>query len=195
MQESLPELRQFMSWAHLEQSVEVQLERMKACQTDYWNGGDHVLGVFDASSGEFLASTGLHRRTLNPRGLELGYWTRTRVAGRGVATIASRMLIVYCFEYLGCDRVQCAFNEANARSRRVFEKCGFAVEGTLRNFEPVPTEVQRRNGLQLAPRSIIGALVPEDVPGLPWYADVARTLAVFDWRGERVQTIRAPARP
>ncbi|WP_141618835.1 hypothetical protein [Myxococcus sp. AB036A] len=56
----------------------------------------------------------------------------------------------------------------------MFEKCGFAVEGTLCNFEPAPTEEQRRNGLQLAPRSIIGALVPEDVPGLPWYADVAR---------------------
>ncbi|NOJ79365.1 hypothetical protein [Myxococcus xanthus] len=56
-------------------------------------------------------------------------------------------------------------------------------------------EEQRRNGLQLAPRSSIGALVPEDVPGLPWYANVARALAVFDWRGERAQTFRAPARP
>gem|GEM_PF-4020316 len=74
-------------------------------------------------------------------------------------------------------------------------KCGFAVEGTLCNFEPAPTEVQRRNGLQLARRSTIGALVPEDVPGLPWYADVARALAGFDWRDERVQTSRAPARP
>ncbi|WP_194863248.1 hypothetical protein [Myxococcus sp. AB036A] len=46
-----------------------------------------------------------------------------------------------------------------------------------------------------APRSLIGALVPEDLPGLPWYADVARALAVFGWRGERVQTNRAPARP
>ncbi|WP_141594112.1 hypothetical protein [Myxococcus sp. AB056] len=77
----------------------------------------------------------------------------------------------------------------------MIEKCGFAVEGTLCNFEPAPTEEQRSNGLQLAPRSIIGALVPEDVPGLPWYADVARALAVFDWRGERVQTLRAPVRP
>ncbi|MGA9522049.1 MAG: hypothetical protein WBV82_11320 [Myxococcaceae bacterium] len=49
----------------------------------------------------------------------------------------------------------------------------------------MPTEVQRRDGLQLGPRSILGALVPEDVPGLPWYADVARELAVYDWRGER----------
>ena len=103
-----------------------------------------------------------------------------------MATLASRMLIAYCFDYLGCERVQCGFNEANARSRRVFEKCGFVLEGTLRNFEPVPTEEQRRNGLQLSPRCLLGGLVPEDVPALPWYADVAHALSVDDWRGERV---------
>ncbi|WAM28328.1 GNAT family N-acetyltransferase [Myxococcus sp. NMCA1] len=112
-----------------------------------------------------------------------------------MATLASRMLIVFCFDYLGCDRVQCVFNEATARSGLVLVKCGFAVEGTLCTFEPAPTEVQRRNDLQLAPRSLIGALMPEVSPGLPWYADVARALAVFDWRDERVQANRAPTRP
>jgi RimJ/RimL family protein N-acetyltransferase len=194
VQESLPQLRQFMPWAHREQTLETQLERLKACQADYWRGGDQVLGVFDAGSGDFLGSVGLHRRTLNPRGLELGYWTRTRAAGRGVATLASRMLIAYCFEYLGCERVQCGFNEANARSRRVFEKCGFVLEGTLRNFEPTPTLEQRRNGLQLAARCLLGGLVPEDVPGLPWFEEVARALEVDDWRGARAPRPRGASR-
>jgi RimJ/RimL family protein N-acetyltransferase len=184
--DSLPELKAFMPWAHFPQSEASQFRRLVGAQHDYWRGHELIFGIFAEPAHVLVGSIGLHPRLLNGSGLEIGYWSRSAHAGRGIMTTAVRCMVVYGFSYLGLTRIQCGHNAANLASARINDKCGFLVEGQLRNFEDLPTEAMRAAGYQGTTVTVLRGLVPEDVPGLPWYEDVRRELKVFDWQGERL---------
>lgn len=64
---------------------------------------------------------------------EVGYWVGEPYWGRGVATAAVRSITRWAFEALELRRVQAYVFERNTASRRVLEKAGFALEGTMRD--------------------------------------------------------------
>jgi [ribosomal protein S5]-alanine N-acetyltransferase len=59
----------------------------------------------------------------------LGYWIDREAVGRGHASRAVRLALMYAFEHIGLHRVQPAIIPRNAASRRVAEKVGFRHEG------------------------------------------------------------------
>lgn len=61
------------------------------------------------------------------------------VFGRGYGTEATRLVRDFAFERLGLHRLALQVFDHNPRARRVYEKCGFVVEGVRR-------EVQRIGG-------------------------------------------------
>lgn len=61
---------------------------------------------------------------------ELGYWTGVPYWGRGFAPEAVIALVRRCFGELGLSEVWISCYEANAKSRRVAEKCGFTYHHT-----------------------------------------------------------------
>jgi RimJ/RimL family protein N-acetyltransferase len=182
--ESLTELKQFMPWAHYPQTIESQRIRIVTSIHDYWSGRDNVFGIFGATTNSFLGCSGLHRRTLNSRGLEIGYWIRSSIAGKGLTTAVTRSLIVYGFEYLGLNRIQCCHNAKNIGSARVNDKCNLKIEGTLKNFESQATDEMIQNGWLGSNEIVIRGLCPEDVPNLHWYDEVRSRITVFDWLGQ-----------
>src|SRR5688572_9797168 len=134
VEESLLELRRFMPWAHLPISFEAQLARLKQSAADYAAGRTLGMGLFDRRAGTFLVSLSLEPRVpLNPSAWELGYWTRTRFARRGLCTLAVRIATFYAFELLGSDRVQILTSSQNEASAKVAQKAGFALEARLEN--------------------------------------------------------------
>lgn len=52
--------------------------------------------------------------------------------GRGIGTEAIRLLLDYAFERVRLHRVQLEVFDFNGRARRAYEKCGFEVEGRMR---------------------------------------------------------------
>lgn len=185
--ESLPELKKFMPWSHFPQTVDNQRSRIVDCIHNYWLGTDYTLGIFGATTQSCLGSTGFHRRTLNARGLEIGYWIRSSVAGKGIATASTRSLIVYGFKYLGLNRIQCGYNSNNIGSARVNEKCGFKVEGRFKNFETPPSPEMIQNGWEGSNENIVLGLYPDDIANLDWYNQAQSRLTVLDWLG-RIQS-------
>jgi RimJ/RimL family protein N-acetyltransferase len=182
--ESVGELRAFMPWAHGDNSAVAQLERLKRVEADYVAGRELSMALFDETSDELLVCLGLHPRVpLNPRGLEVGYWTRSGKAKRGFATLATRMITAYAFELLECDRVQVMHDDANVASRRVIEKCGFRFEGTLRNVAARPEPALVAGGFRHSGLHRMYALVPEDRPSLAWYAPLLAALTVENLAG------------
>lgn len=185
---SLTELKRFMPWAHLPQTEQSQRARVAAASASYWRGEDCTMGIYAraTASGQdlFVGSTGLHDRTLNPKGREVGYWIHSGHAGRGIATLATRCLIVYGFSYLGLTRIQCGHDVNNHASAKVNEKCGFRIEGSLRNFDRVPTSELVRDGWEASGEIVMRGLVPADVASLAWYRDVLAHLEVADWLGQ-----------
>ena len=184
--ESLAELRQFMPWAHKPQTVEGQRQRIAGALNQYWRGEDFTLGIFGASSGRFLGGTGLHARSLNSRGLEVGYWIRTAFAGQGIATAVTQALIVYGFDYLRLTRLQCGHDTNNHASARVNDKCGFKIEGTLRKFETASTQEMKANGALASGDIVLRALCQEDLADLRWYEGATKRLTATDWLGAAV---------
>lgn len=51
---------------------------------------------------------------------------------RGYGTEATRLVIDFAFERIGLHRLELEVFAFNPRARRVYEKCGFSFEGTLR---------------------------------------------------------------
>jgi RimJ/RimL family protein N-acetyltransferase len=62
----------------------------------------------------------------------IGFWAAPQARGRGVVTDATRLVGRHAFENLGVQRLEWYANVGNVASRRVAEKVGFTVEGTLR---------------------------------------------------------------
>ena len=99
-------------------------------------GSGAIFGVFAAATGEAVGSIGLHdlSRLDKPYGGagEIGYWTAPGARGLGYMTEAVREVCRWGFEELGLARIEWLAIAGNEGSRRVAQKAGFTLEGTLR---------------------------------------------------------------
>jgi ribosomal-protein-alanine N-acetyltransferase len=111
-----------------------------------------AFAVLDHTSGELLG--GIGARVYDMAVVEIGYWVKAGVRGRGVATRALTLLTRYAFDELGAGRVQLATEPDNVASQRVAEKAGFTREGVLRSF--LDFKGRRRD-------AVMFSLLPEDV--------------------------------
>lgn len=64
---------------------------------------------------------------------EMGWWLSPAWWGRGIAAIAARRLIEYCFTDLDLHRVEAGVFLPNTASATVAEKAGFVLEGIARD--------------------------------------------------------------
>jgi RimJ/RimL family protein N-acetyltransferase len=69
---------------------------------------------------------------------EIGYWVRRSCKGKGYVTEAVQALVQLAFKKLGAERVEIHCSHLNEPSQRVAERCGFALEGRLRNHKREP---------------------------------------------------------
>lgn len=180
---SAPELKAFMPWIHNPVTVESQYQVTRRFQSAYWEGRDYVFGVFD-EDGAPMGSGGLHSRTpLNPAALEIGYWCGTPHSGKGLTTAVARCLVALAFDWLGADRVQLGHDTANAKSRRIAEKCGFHREGTIRRAIAEPPPRFRDEGFIATTDVVMYGLCKDDLAALAWLADVRARMTIVDALG------------
>lgn len=64
---------------------------------------------------------------------DIGLWIGLPFQGRGLGTEAVRLVCAIGFETLNLHRLEARVFVGNTASRRIFEKNGFTVEGTLRH--------------------------------------------------------------
>jgi ribosomal-protein-serine acetyltransferase len=189
---SRAELCRFMPWAHQPQSTLQQLERLRECEANYFSGRELSMALFERNAEQetLVTMIGLHPRVpLNPSGLEIGYWTPTPFAGRGLASYASKLIVIYAFDKLGADRVQAICDEANVASRRVMEKVGMRQEGLLHNITQKPSEGLLQQGFIHTGRNPMFALTPSEFQVLPWVPELRPTLRYFNIVGEAVSAV------
>jgi RimJ/RimL family protein N-acetyltransferase len=86
----------------------------------------------DGGCGRLLGGTGLHRVDWSVPRFEIGYWRRSGEQGHGWITEAVRTLARFAFDQLGARRVEIRMSSDNVKSRAVAERCGFTLEGVLR---------------------------------------------------------------
>lgn len=105
---------------------------------------DFTLGIFDATTGEALGGTGLHRIVHAAHEGEIGYWMRADRRRQGLCSEAVAALITWAFAPQseggwGLRRIHIRCAGANHASRRVAEALGLAHEATLRQERWVRT--------------------------------------------------------
>lgn len=84
--------------------------------------------------------------------VEIGWWLRSELWGRGLATEAALAAAGYCFETIGFDRLISVIDPENSASRRVAEKIGFRPAGEIVHAGRALARYQRRNPLADPPR-------------------------------------------
>ncbi len=139
--ESLPELRRFLAslpWVAAEQTIESAETYCRTAHANFLVRKDMPFLLFEKATGVLVGASGLHRTVWNTPKTEIGYWARVSRWGQGFVTEAVSALAEYAFAHVGAVRVEIVTDEANAASRRVAERCGFTLEGTLRHERRAP---------------------------------------------------------
>lgn len=139
--DSLPELRRFLGalpWLATEQSAQASEIYCRNAQANFIARRDLPFLMFDKASGQLVGACGLHRIEWSTPKAEVGYWVRSGCAGRGFIREAVQALTSYAFVHLQAVRVELVTDEHNLASRRVAERSGFTLEGTLRHGQRAP---------------------------------------------------------
>ncbi|MFP7296445.1 GNAT family N-acetyltransferase [Neobacillus niacini] len=133
IQASLDELKPWMPWAHLDQT-ELDVEaNIRESYVKFLTREDLRLLVFKKDTGEFIASSGLHRIDWNVPKFEIGYWIDTRHSRKGYMMEATAAIANFAFNELKAMRVEIRCDSKNVKSRAIPEKLGFTLEGVLKN--------------------------------------------------------------
>lgn len=129
--ESLDELRPWMPWAQLEQTIDDVEVNVRQARADFLARRDLRLHLYLREDGTFVGSSGLHRIDWEVPRFEIGYWVRTPMAGQGFATEATRRIADFAFDDLGAERVEIWCDARNERSAAVAARAGFEFEARL----------------------------------------------------------------
>lgn len=84
--------------------------------------------------GQLVGGIGLDLHDGEKEGVgNVGYWLAPQFWNRGIATQALMALTAYAFEVFPLHRLQASIFAWNPGSARVVEKCGYRLEGRLRD--------------------------------------------------------------
>ncbi len=98
-----------------------------------WAGGTgYVFTILSGDAEDVVGLISLNNVSRKHGCAELGYWSGPDHWGRGIMTEAVRLALGFAFDHLELHRVYASTFDGNGASRRVLEKNGFTLEGTMR---------------------------------------------------------------
>lgn len=138
---SLPELSHWQPWATPEAAdAQAQRARLESMDEAWDAGTDYGYGAW--LEGELVGCMGLHRR-VGPGAIEIGYWLRTDVTGRGIATACARALTDAALSLADVERAYIHCDEANVRSAAIPARLGYRLDRIVEDDIAAPGEVRR----------------------------------------------------
>jgi RimJ/RimL family protein N-acetyltransferase len=129
--DSLPELKPWMPWADPAPTVEESEEFARSAHASFLARKELNWLFILKETGDLAGIGGIHTMDWQvPRG-EIGYWARTRFAGRGLVHEAVEALTRLGFGTLGLMRIEIRCDQRNERSAWVARAAGYPLEGVL----------------------------------------------------------------
>ncbi len=138
IRDSRKELRPWMAWIHNHRMPSDSEESARRGRVEFLERSDLRMHLFLKGADTLIGSSGLHRIDWDVPRFEIGYWLRTGFTGHGYMTEAVKGIAAFAFDELGAKRVEIKCDPANTKSVKVAERCGFRLEGELRNNEKSP---------------------------------------------------------
>jgi RimJ/RimL family protein N-acetyltransferase len=131
-QESAEALREWMPWAHPSPLLASMEKYFSTCE-EKWRSCEMLdFQWIEKSSGELIGKGGFHHIDWMIPKFEIGYWLRTSYEGKGFCTEAVNGLAHYAKTELRAARLEIRSDPRNTKSRAVAERCGFTLEGILK---------------------------------------------------------------
>lgn len=137
-EETFESLNKWMNWAKERSTPEGDEIVAREAHIRFLQKEDLTLYAFEKETGRLVGGTGLHRFDWQHRIIEIGYWYRQSVQGKGFATEGTKALIRYAFDVLDAKKVVIVCSKGNDASRRVIEKSGFQFEYTVHDEDLLP---------------------------------------------------------
>src|SRR5262245_56015899 len=131
VQESLNELKPWMSWA-TEEYTQLTAREYITITKARWE--ERTLFAFAITRDNEIVG-GCTLSSIHPvyHFCNVGYWVRTSCHGQGIAGRAAKLAVRFGFEHLGLIRAEIVVAVGNKASMRVAEKIGAHYEGVLLN--------------------------------------------------------------
>lgn len=142
---SIDELKLWLPFAQKEQSEEDVELNIRSAHIAFLQREDLRLFVFLKGTGEFVASSGLHRIDWSVPKFEIGYWGDSRFSGNGYVTEAVQGISEFAFRELQARRVEIRCDVKNDKSRAIPERLGFDLEGVLKHEDLCPHSGELRD--------------------------------------------------
>jgi RimJ/RimL family protein N-acetyltransferase len=152
VEESLAELKPWMSWAYDDYSINDTREFIRITRARWQESTLFAFAITDAKSGLILGGCSLSHIHPIYHLCNLGYWVRSSWHGRGIAPRATLLAARYAFEKVGLIRVEIVIALDNRASIRVAEKVNAHYEGVLRNRMVVGRDVHDAHMYSLIPQ-------------------------------------------
>jgi RimJ/RimL family protein N-acetyltransferase len=131
--ESQADLAPWLGWVTPPPTPEQSEASCRKAHGRFLLNEDLMALFFLKEGGVPVGGSGLHKTNWTLRQFEMGYWARSRHAGRGLLTEGVRALAEHALNELGASRVFLTTDARNERSGRLAERAGFQLENTLRN--------------------------------------------------------------
>ncbi len=131
VRENAAHLRAWLNWpehdygmGHAERFIREQVDLVSAV------GGVSV-GLWEDS--RLIGAVTMNHVDVKSRSTYLGYWLSATAGGRGLMTLAVRIVVDTLLGDRGYHRVVIAMDPVNVKSRAIPERLGFIQEGILRD--------------------------------------------------------------
>jgi RimJ/RimL family protein N-acetyltransferase len=139
---SLPELQQWMPWASAEPTTDPDFQRRRLEEAhSLWDEGSEFVYVI-VLEGTVAGAMGLHARR-GPGALEIGYWLRSDLIGRGIVTACAEALTTVALSLAEITQVEIHCDEANTRSAGIPQRLGYRLAKVEPDEVTAPGEVGR----------------------------------------------------
>ena len=133
MRSSVKEVGRWLPWCSSAYDELKAAEYIRSVGNATSHGSEFSFGVFTNDSAEsHIGGTSLNRIYWAASCANLGFWMATKAAGRGHGTIAAQLMCRFGYQTLGLHRIEIQVEVGNEGSRRIAEKLGGQLEGTLR---------------------------------------------------------------
>jgi RimJ/RimL family protein N-acetyltransferase len=93
---------------------------------------EHKLGIVLKETGRVIGVITFSKVDRQNRCAEIGFWIGKKYWGHGFSSEAVRLALKIGFEQLELHRIYAWTYEKHIASRKVMERCGFKLEGTMR---------------------------------------------------------------
>jgi ribosomal-protein-alanine N-acetyltransferase len=114
---------------------------IRRVRASYKKGIDPVWGIELNASGQIIGTIGFLDWPNDNRRAELGYALNRKYWGQGLVTEAASALCDFAFWKMKLNRIEAGTIVGHTASQRVLEKCGFRLEGVLRQREIIKGRV------------------------------------------------------